>query len=763
MNSDSPLPVSGNAPNSRELRYLRARNNELVAKVLSLDIKSIRLRHELEQKRRGFTLMADIAETMEGGGDYQSVFVSVSKRINASLNMQRTAVLLPESGGIFRAAVLQGYTPEEERRIMDMPLAVDARLLHSRRTEVVTAADPPELLASLRADLALPYCIVSPIVLRNEIAAVLITGRLVEQHPFLLRLSPHDVEIIQAVSVFLAAMLSGRHLVEAEERTRIMLDAMPLCCMFFDENGRIIDCNLETVRLFGLSSKQEALDRWNELSPKYQLNGKPSSEFASKLIQKAFSVGRQRFEWIHRSTDGEILPTEVTLVRIKRGNIHNMVAYVRDLREFKSMMAEIRQNEQDLRKARDLAEKNARIKSEFLANMSHEIRTPMNAIVGMTHLLANTPLTEGQRRYVEQARHSADLLLRIFNDILEFSKLDTGRVELHEQRFSLRDLMENVRGIAEEQAAAKGLTVRSVVENDVPDMLLGDPLRLEQVFLHLVGNAVKFTREGGLTLRASLDDRGQTDGREHARVLFAVEDTGVGIGEKQARDLFTPFMQADLSSTRKYGGTGLGLAICRSLVELMRGEIRCKSKPGEGSSFSFDALFALPRKTASESGMQDGAARCRLPETEDAPSLPADDFADLRDMRVLLTEDNEINQMIACELLLEKGIAVDVAGTGMEALAALEDKRYDAVLMDIQMPEMDGLTATSRIRANPRHKDLPVIALTAHAMDEDRTKSLKVGMNDHLTKPIDPLLLYAALRKWDRRGSRRLSGAPGSG
>ncbi len=746
MSNDDPAQRSSPSLDdlNGELQYLRRHSEQLAGKILALDAKSIAIRHELEQKRKGFGLMAELATTLGQEGDYESVFVSVSRRINAALNMDRTAILMPDSGGTFKAAVLQGYPPEEERLLAAKRFAVEPELLDPQHTVVVTGADPAARLAALREALALPYFIAAPVFLRNEAAAVLITGRLLEQPPFFPRLGHHDVETVQTVSASLAAMLVGRRLLEAEERTQIMLDAMPLCCSFWDERFRNIDCNEEATRLFGLSSKQEFLDRFYELSPKYQPNGGLSSELVLERIQEAFDTGGARFEWVHQTSSGEPIPAEVTLVRVKRGNGYIVAGYVRDLRELKAMLAEMRKTEDELRLARDLAEKNAKAKSEFLANMSHEIRTPMNAILGMTHLLAGTEMTDKQREYVDKAGHSANLLLRIINDILDFSKIDAGRMEMEAIAFSLRQLIRNVHDVVMEQAASRSLILRFTVSPDAPDSLIGDPLRLEQILLNLLSNALKFTHTGEVSLKISPEIHAEAPGQ--ARILFEVRDTGIGMTPEQLSGLFMPFTQADTSTTRKYGGTGLGLAICRSLVELMHGKIWCDSRPGKGSTFSFAIPFPLPADDTPPASDGHHASSEKTPDEQ-----AEDDFADLRDMRVLLAEDNEINQMIASELLTNKGVAVDVAGTGLEALAALESKQYDVVLMDIQMPQMDGLTATARIRTNPALKGLPVIAMTAHAMAGDREVSLHSGMDDHLTKPIDPPVLYLALRKWGRR------------
>ena len=720
----------------QELTYLRRLAESNAAKILSLDAKSIAIRHELEQKRRGFSLMAELAVTLGQDSDHKSVFVSVSKRVNAALNMQRTAVLMPTDDGRFSPAVLQGYDPEDQKRLFAITFHVDSEFLEPAPV-LITGADAEERHADLRRVLGLPYLIASPVILHNEVAAILVTGRLVEQPPFLPRLGTSDAETVQTVSAYLAAMLAASRFAEAEERTQIMLDATPLCCNFWDEHGNNVDCNAEAPRLFELSSKQEYLDRFSELSPEFQPGGVPSADFALQRIREAFDKGWVRFEWMHQKVDGEPIPAEITLVRVRRRNHFIVAGYTRDLREQKAILAEMQRTQDALRLARDLAEKNAKAKSEFLANMSHEIRTPMNAILGMSHLLGGTELTEKQRGYLEQAEHSANLLLRIINDILDFSKIEAGRMEMERIPFSVPGLIANTRKMLAPQAEAKGVALSVNVAADIPDQVYGDPIRLEQVLLNLANNAVKFTDSGNVAITAGLQEG--LPGK--VKMLFSVKDSGIGMTGEQVAGLFTPFTQADTSTTRKYGGTGLGLAISRSLVELMDGTIWCESAPGEGSTFYFTVLFDAV----------DGDAA--MPEAKDTAEEHADDdFADIAGLTVLLAEDNEINQMIAMELLAGKNVAVEAVDTGLKAVEALEQKEYDLVLMDIQMPEMDGLTAAKIIRAKDKFADLPIIAMTAHAMTGDREASLNVGMNDHITKPIDPALLYAALRRWDRRG-----------
>ena len=373
------------------------------------------------------------------------------------------------------------------------------------------------------------------------------------------------------------------------------------------------------------------------------------------------------------------------------------------------------------------AEEASKAKSLFLANMSHEIRTPMNAIIGMTHLALNTSLNQRQHDYVMQIQHAAHSLLRIINDILDFSKIEAGKLELQHTRFQLEQVAKHALALVRQHATDKGLELCLEIDNDKLmsecGSFIGDPLRLEQILVNLLTNGIKFTDRGHVLLRI----RELKRNAQACELQFSVEDTGIGMTAQTLDTLFEEFYQADNSSTRRYGGTGLGLSIVKRLIELMQGSIHVISEPGRGSCFI-----------------------CTLSLTH-APTLPASPSCNptprpldyhLKGKRVLIVEDNPINQIIAKEILLQQGVIVDCAMNGQEGLDKLtsttDDTLYHAILMDIQMPVMDGYAATEQLRAQTRFCNLPIIALTANVMPEDKERCLRVGMNAHIAKPFKP-------------------------
>ncbi|HJX83965.1 MAG TPA: ATP-binding protein, partial [Candidatus Angelobacter sp.] len=373
----------------------------------------------------------------------------------------------------------------------------------------------------------------------------------------------------------------------------------------------------------------------------------------------------------------------------------------------------------ELEIAKIAAEAASTAKSQFLANMSHEIRTPMHGILGMAQLAMNAETPKESRECVETLRNSAEGLLHVLSDILDFSKVEAGKLDLENIPFALRQSVDEVRKIVFPQALAKKLLLECHVDAAVRDLLAGDPTRLRQILLNLMGNAIKFTETGSVRLHVGQDVSGTTDGR--ATLVFRVSDTGIGIPVEQQKLIFEAFAQADGTVTRRFGGTGLGLAICSQLVRLMGGNLTVESQPNLGSTFQFSCNFGLARQPAE-------TARQIAPGVE-AP------------LRILLVEDNLVNQALAARLLGKRGHQVKVAGNGLIAIQFWETEEFDLILMDEQMPEMGGVEALHGIRAREAatgRKRIPVVALTASAMAGDRERLLDLGMDDYLAKPFKP-------------------------
>ena len=525
--------------------------------------------------------------------------------------------------------------------------------------------------------------------------------------------------VIGAVATFLD--VSERIL--AQERVLKLSRAVensPAIVVITDRAGCIEYVNPKFTEITGYLA-EEAIGQ----NPRILNAGVQSKEFYRQLWE-TISAGREwRGEFCNRKKNGETHweYASISPIRDEKGGITHFVAVKEDVTERKLVAEELLQ-------AKDAADAANRYKSEFLANMSHEIRTPLNAIIGFSELARKEGLGED---YAEKINAAGKTLLGIVNDILDFSKVEAGKLTMEQTCFGMEQTVAGVLTVVRPKALEKGLALLLELPPEVCGAFAGDPLRLGQVLTNLVSNAIKFTEKGEVKLSVRL----RAQQAERAELLFSVSDTGIGLSAESLSRLFQPFTQADGSTTRRFGGTGLGLSISKQLVELMGGELWAESLPGLGSVFTFTAWFGTGREL-----VEPGAV---LP----SPAAPGD-FSGLR---VLLAEDNEVNRQLAIILLTGVGAQVQVAVNGRQALEMVlaAEPRFDLVLMDIQMPELDGYQATWLIREDPRFGELPVIALTAHAMLAERQKMLAAGMNDFIIKPIDSRLMFTTMARHLRR------------
>jgi PAS domain S-box-containing protein len=514
-----------------------------------------------------------------------------------------------------------------------------------------------------------------------------------------------------------------KRLISEKNKLDIMLSTLPVGVVTTDKYFRIDTWNIAAENIFGVTKagavRSNLLDYFQ---PKY-------CEYFTRLMNELqtgnhtqVQPGQVSIPFEGRHHEGQLVNLETSISSWERMDkmfytwiLHNVTDRVKLLHELQS--------------AKDGAEQANRAKTNFLANMSHEIRTPMNAILGMSKLCLGTRLDDKQRRYIEQVNHSAQGLLGIVNGILDFSKIEAGKLTLEQVHFSLRESLELLDSSIAYLAQESDLHFEIIVEPDVPAYLLGDSLRLGQVLLNLTSNAVKFTSVGSVGVLVALNETND----QSVELEFRVKDTGIGLSPEQAAGLFAVFTQVDTSTTRKFGGTGLGLAISKRLVELMGGRIWIESELGVGSSFCFTAQFS----------------HGEFSEVESATELPDKILmARLTGARILVAEDNEFNQELIAELLEQCGAVVTLCSNGSEALEELAKDQFDVVLMDVQMPIMDGYQATRKIRETPALAGQCIIAMTANAMVKDRQRCLDAGMNDFETKPIDPTHLYHTLSKW---------------
>ncbi len=545
-----------------------------------------------------------------------------------------------------------------------------------------------------------------------------------------------DLKYLKVLPATVSKVISRK---QAEEQVRILNHAMQSAkdsIYIADLNGNLLFINDSLKQICNLERED--------------LIGKPMDILEQPYLQTlvtATSLENYTIEAeiLMRRSNGSLFPALLSESFIQDGERLIRVGLIRDITDRKA--AEIA-----LAKAKEEAEAATRAKSAFLANMSHEIRTPMNGMLGMTQLLAMTELTEEQKDLLQTIQYSSDALLTLLNDILDFSKIEAGMLELEENPFIVKNSVQSVCNLLNGQARDKSINLSYEVSEDIPHTLMGDSSRLRQILLNLINNAIKFTQQGNIAITVSSRE---IDNQKSAYELtFAVADTGIGIDRDRLVKLFQPFSQADSSISRKYGGTGLGLAICKRLVELMGGTIWVESDSNIGGTPPLD--WELQRISPNPHGST--FYFTILLKTSELPIVATSPYQNAKlaianahpsALQILVAEDNQVNQKLAIFMLKKLGCHADIANNGIEVLDMLKQKFYDVILMDMQMPEMDGITTTQIIRMQSKHQPW-IIAMTAHAIGDARDSCFDAGMNDYISKPIRVEELTQALIKVDK-------------
>lgn len=518
--------------------------------------------------------------------------------------------------------------------------------------------------------------------------------------------------------------------VKNEGKVRAILESAFDAIVGMDHNGYVTEWNPRAEEIFGWSKEQAVGKRMSDLiiPERYR-------EMHEKGLQHFIETGEgpvlnRSIEISALKKSGTEFPVELSITPLKIDNKYIFTAFISDISQRKADEINLKNLNTELEKSAKEAKQASEAKSFFLANMSHEIRTPINGVIGMTNIVLDTSLSPQQREYIEIIRTSADSLLTIINDILDLSKIESGKMELEEIEFEVSSLIQDITKNMRVTAQQKGLNLKTIVPTSLVENVVGDPGRIRQILINLIANAIKFTNDGEITVSASeiLNDAKQIG------IRFEVQDSGIGISDDTLKKLFQPFTQADSTMSRKFGGTGLGLSICQRIVDMMGGKIGATSTEHKGSVFWFEIILHKSQNKHAHS--------IQHFEQEVIPHKTG---------RILVVEDNFVNQKVARAMLEKIGHRVDTVGNGLEALLALEQFPYDIVLMDCQMPEMDGFEATEVIRSGKRDKipaTIPILAMTANALSGDKERCIAAGMDDYISKPVNIHSLNKILQKW---------------
>lgn len=501
---------------------------------------------------------------------------------------------------------------------------------------------------------------------------------------------------------------------KSEEQHRLLFEKNPAPMMIYSlETLKILAVNDLIISKYGFTRSE-----FLEMSIK-DLHNEIEQNEVEICAEESLEGNDNVSEWIHVLKNKSEINVQLIAKSIEfNGNQARLVS-INDI-------TEVKHYQNDLIEAKQIAEISQERQSQFLSNMSHEIRTPMNGILGISKMLSKTDLDENQQNYLKTIVKSSENLMVIINDILDFSKIDAGKLDIEDIRFNLHETINVAENVLISKAKEKGLCLNFEIDNDVPQWIKGDSVRINQILLNLISNAIKFTESGGVTVKVSV----LFEGLQSVQLQFDVADTGIGIANDKKENIFQSFTQANSSTTRTHGGTGLGLTITKQLIELQKGTIWVESELGKGSTFSFELTF-----TVEENGEEAERHSEKLDQKVNNVILH-----NLKGIKILLVEDHPINQMLARNVLEEWGFNVDLAENGSICLDMVAEKDYDLILMDLNMPVMDGLTASKEIRSGKytTNSDVPIIAMTASAYSEDSDKCIEAGMNDYISKPFEP-------------------------